>query len=232
MAQNLQIGFGVAVNNTFFHKGNSVYKDEYHGTGLFPGGGAFTAVSLQMSDAWSLRSGIGFHIKQYRVLIGNMGVEGVEGHFSMDVRFNCLELPVVLAYQTAEKKVFKYEYRLGLVSSYYMPVQQGSGFSLEGSVPAEMGISSPEPTWEKTYSPDIFLSVALLKNHQNTRRHEFAISYQYGLLPTAPFEYNAYVRTSKANINIDAVLRPTLSSFMLSYTFYPRWLNFGGVTEE
>lgn len=226
-AQLLQVGIGAAANNTFFHKGNSVYEGKYHGRDIAPAGGLFTTVSLRLSDLWSLQSGFGFHIKQYRVRTQNFGITGIEGYFYYDARFHCLEIPLVLAFKTARPRMFKFEYRLGLVNSYYIPVQDGYGFRLEGTIPVTAGVSSPMPGWEKTYSPDIFISVALLKFGNNQRRHGFAISYQYGLLETAKFNYEVKIKTSTVDNVYPVELRPTLSAFMLSYTFYPKWLTFG-----
>jgi hypothetical protein len=226
-AQNVQVGIGVAGNNTFFHKGSSQYEEENTGGAIYPGAGALVALNLRLTDVWTLRSGLGFHIKQYRVLTDNFDLDGIDGFFNFYARFNCLEVPVILGYKTAKQKEYKFEYRLGLVSSYYMPVQTGTGFELEGSVPASMGIVSPEPAWQNTYSPDIYLGVALLKNKNNTRRHEFSVSYQYGLLPTSEFRYTAWISTGSTARVYRTTLVPNLSSFMLSYVFYPNWLSFG-----
>jgi hypothetical protein len=226
-SQNFQAGLGLAANNTFFHKGSSEYVDANTGGAIVPAAGVFASANFRLSDSWTARSGLGFHVKKYRVVTENIDFPEVAGEFHFDAGFNCLEVPLVIAYRTSKPKVYKFEYSAGVVCSYYIPVQMGTGYAFEGAVPAALGIYSTRQAWQNTYSPDLFLSVGLLKMDNKERRHEFAISYQYGLAATSEFRYTAFLSNDAATRVYQNVMKPTLSSFMLKYTFYPRWLSFG-----
>src|SRR6476620_1302325 len=86
-SQNIQAGFGVAVNNTFFHKGSSQYIDENTGGAISPGGGVFGKLFFRLNESWSILTGAGVYLKQYRVVTENLDFPGVEGHFNFDAKF-------------------------------------------------------------------------------------------------------------------------------------------------
>ena len=206
-SQNIQAGFGVALNNTFFHKGNSEYIDESTGGAIAPGFGIFGKLFFRINDSWAVRTGAGVHLKKYRCVTENLDFPGVDGQFNFDAGFISPEVPLVISYKTAKQKKYKFEY--SAVSSFYIPYQYSLGFDLEGDVPATVGIYSTYQAWQSTYSPDLYLSVSLLQMDEMERRQEFSISYQYGLLPTIEFHYVAYLANDAVTRVYPTKLAPT-----------------------
>jgi len=231
-AQTVQAGFGVAINNTFFHKGDSRYINENTGGAISPGFGAFGKLFFRLSESWAIRTGAGVHLKKYRCVTENLEFPGVDGHFNFDVKFTCVEIPLVISYKTAKQKPYKFEYSAGVVSSLYIPSSMASGYEMTGNVPPSIGIYSTYQAWKTTYSPDLYVSVSLLKMDDMERRQEFSISYQYGLMPTSEFRYVAFMANDVVTKVFPTKLAPTLSSFMLTYTYYPRWLSFAPLGES
>jgi hypothetical protein len=226
--QRIQAGFGLSANNTFYHHGSSVYfYSQNFGTGISPGFGISSHINFGLTESWSIRSGLAYHFKRYRVMIRDYTIKEVDGYFYFDAGFHSLEVPLLISYKTPKEKKYKFEYRAGIVSSFYIPATITTGYSMEFTGPAAFVVGTTPMPDEQTYSPDIYIGVSLLRMNDKMRRQEFTISYQYGLLPTMRYDLNAAISVPGQNTIYSAILRPTLSSFMLSYAFYPRWLNFG-----
>jgi hypothetical protein len=225
-SQNIQAGFGVAINNTFFHKGNSEYIDENTGGAIAPGFGVFGKLFFRLNESWAIRTGAGVHLKKYRCVTENLDFPGVDGQFNFEANFTSIEIPLVISYKTSKQKTYKFEYSAGVVSSFHIPYSMEIGYEMDGTVPPVIGMYSTYQAWESTYSPDLYISVSLLKMDNMERRQEFSISYQYGLAPTSEFHYMAFLANDVVTRVFPTKLAPTLSSFMLKYTYYPRWLSF------
>jgi hypothetical protein len=232
-AQKVQAGFGASANNTFFHKGESEYQDEYYSRGISPGIGFTMPVNFRLGRSFNLRSGFAYQVKRYRVLIADPEEPKSSVIFNFESAFNCLEVPLILSYRTPEQKKYKVEYSLGIVNSFYFPSGHSLGYSFEGEIkPVNQGIYLLDSKEQYSYSPDLYIGIGLLNMLNGSRRHEFSISYQYGLMPTMQKNIYAFVIEDSGTREYFAKLRPTLSSFMLNYIFYPKWLNWGIVEEE
>ena len=54
LCQSLHLGVTIGANNTFLHKGKSIYNDENHGTGIAPGIVAGIDANIGLNYSWHL----------------------------------------------------------------------------------------------------------------------------------------------------------------------------------
>jgi hypothetical protein len=227
-AQKLSIGIGASANNTFFHKHTSNYDRAHVSGAISPAMGISFPVNLALSPLWTLRSGLAAHLKRYRAVMGNFEEPFKNVSFSFESSFVSPEIPLIISFKTAKEKKYKFEYRAGIVNSWYIPGFISYGSSYEGTaeppflsmvvLPYKRGI---------TYSPDLYLAVGLLNMINGARRHEFTLSYQYGFAATQQYRLFAVMSDNNGGQEYWPLFRPSLSSFMLSYTFYPRLFSWG-----
>ena len=219
---------GASANNTFFHKGASVYDGKYVSGAISPGLGVSIPVNFNLSPAWSLRSGVAVHVKRYRVIMSGFDAPFENVRFFFESPFASPEIPIIIAFKNPREKKYKFEYRLGVVNTLNIPLGTSHGYSYEGIQDAPiMEIYIRDFKKRTYYSPDLYVAVGLLNMVNGGRRHEFTLSYQYGFGNVQSYELFAIMANPDASREMHVRLTPTISSFMLSYNFYPRQLKWG-----
>ncbi|MDQ3047350.1 MAG: outer membrane beta-barrel protein [Bacteroidota bacterium] len=230
--QKLQLGIGANINGTIFQKGKSTYDNYFFETKTKAGFGLSIPCYIKVNNHWTIRTGVGFQNKKYHFEQNRFDFPNVtegSGSFYMQIKFTSLEVPLIFCFSPANKdKKFKIEYKLGCVLTYNAPKVMTVGveeFKYNGTDTCNYQFSINTQSWSKYFSPDIYAGISLIKTKESIRRHELTLSYQHSFTPSTKFDFSSSLWTSSLKKNYQATLRPTLSYFALTYTFYPKWLN-------
>lgn len=228
-AQRFQMGFSATINNTFFHKGQSVYDNKYYNQKMAPGVGFSIPCNIALSDRWTLRSGIGFQTKKYHFEQNKYDFPGAvdkTGSFYFKMRFNTFEVPLVMCFSPRKNEGITIEYKIGCILTQNFPIVTTLGYSTfeyTGSDAYSYSLSSPAIDWNSYFSPDIYAGISFLKIKENTRRHELTLSFQYSPVPSTQSQTSLQLSTSTLTKTYEAILKPNLSCVALTYSYYPRW---------
>lgn len=229
--QKLQLGLSASINSTFFHKGQSFYDNYFFKTRTKTCIGLSVPTYLKFTDNWSFKTGIGFQNKKYHFEQNKYDFPNVidgSGSYYFEMKFTAIEVPLLICYfQNFDNKKFSIEYKLGCVFSYNIPTAQTLGYSTfkyNGNDVCFTKINVNE-NWAKTYSPDIYIAISILKTKESLRKHELTLSYQYGFLKTTQYEFSSMLSNSTLTKEYHAILKPYLSYIALTYEFFPKWLN-------
>jgi hypothetical protein len=227
----ISVGLNAGINNTFFHKAGSEYDPGVFTPMMDQGLGLSVPVVFDLHPNWSLRSGAGFVVKQFSFNQDSFPLTSVKGSMQSRNRINALEIPLIIGFKrTLGEKKFLFEYQAGVVAAFNSDTRQKTEF-----FPAEnAGDSAASVSGVAFYkrrpfrfSPDLYVAVTLIRFSESMRRHQFTLSYQYGLNNVSDVFYSNYAESEGQSTVYSATLRPRLSYLSLSYTFFPRWLQWG-----
>jgi hypothetical protein len=223
-AQDIQVGFMPVVNMGVYQHGRSHYNHDDIKGGLTFGGGVWLPVRLAAGSRVALVTGLGWQRKSFKAT-HSIEAPGVSGTVRVSRNFSCLELPLIGAYTSGAGNT-RVEYQAGLVMSYNMPTAESMGFTVEGTEPGGSGVWLLPSNWEKTPSPDVFAGISLVHYREQARRWQMTMAFQYGLLSTSRMNLYADVYSATGARYYLNFLRPALSILSLSFTVWPKWLNF------
>lgn len=233
-AQRFQIGMTVSGNITFPHKATSNYSTTNFSAVPKFANGFELPVDFHLNKVWSFRSGFNFCIKQSALSFNNIDFPDLiyKGYFRRNSRINAFQLPLILVYHYPGTKKKGFSAFLGVLFSkhYLVAVGTKSNFSLQaiGNDLIKYEFSTTANFGSYT-TPEIYFGVShrIFHKTEHIVRHEFKLSFEYAV--NESIEQNLEVRFNSPiqNSLFDARISPRLSSFKLSYTFYPLWWAFG-----
>ena len=229
--QKIQLGLSASLNKTFFHKGQSEYDNFYFQAKSKMGTGLAVPAYYKFSDNWTLKSGIGYQNKKYHFEQNKFDFPNVaEGssYFYYQIKFKTVEVPLIICYSSADtNKTFKIEYKIGCVLSFNSPHTMTHGYQLfhySGTDTVNFKFAVPE-NWAKYFSPDLYISIGVLKSKGLLRHHELSISYQYSFIKSTKYAFFSELATNSLTKEYNAIVTPNLSYVALTYTCFPKWLN-------
>lgn len=230
--QKLQIGIGVDVANTFFHRSNSDFDNSLFRGGMGRSVGVYSIGHYRLSDNLNFSLGIGVQPKKYSFRHYDFNFPDVEGYIQFKPTIVAVEIPLLISYEVLLNENLFLNYQLGAVLGWnsntvitisYNGPNPTVDFPVNDTISNNYSFSENLST---IFSPDVYAGISLIKRKEGLRKFEIGISYQYGFVNTQKFVYTATIETSQQKKIYNAVIEPKLSYLAFRFVFYPKWLAF------
>jgi len=226
-AQNVQIGISGGITNTIFRKSASSFGNSKFYALPMPGIAFSLPVFFKFSPVLSLKTGIGYQSKRYRVEQRDFDADGLKGRIFYGAAYNVGELPILLSFKPLNGKKYRLEYSAGCVLTYNSPSSTTSGSGITGSdSTTSIRVSSDLQQWKNTFSPDLYIGISLGNYKNNFRNYQLTLSYQHGLAQLDPSSFSTEIVSGSLTKKETIVLNPLLSGFTFTYTYFPKFFNF------
>lgn len=223
-AQKLELGLSFNANTCVFNKGTSYFDQYYYSVKLRPGWGLSIPTYFHLSKNWLLKSGIGLHVKEFRFTQDKFDYTNFRLKTFKNKRFNIIEVPLLACLRTHLSKDIATELSTGVIFALSIPSVDKTGFSLKtyDTTLLVFEVTSSEEKWRKTFSPDLYFGISFNKNEAGVVKRQLTISFQYGLIPTEEFTLSTKVSNSGLSKDYLVAVKPQLSTFTITYSFFPR----------
>jgi hypothetical protein len=223
-AQKFRAGISLNSNTSFFNKGSTPYDHYYYTAKSRTRFGLTVPVYFEVDKRWSLKSGIGLQVKEYRFMQDKFDFQTFRLKTYINKRFTTFEIPILGCFKTKLKNNYDIEFSTGVIMALNIPDMNKVGYSVTTFDTSHLffDVMSPEGKWIKTFSPDLYGGISFVKNRDGLRRSQWIISYQYGLKPTEEFTLSSHISNSGILKEYSATIKPQLSSIIIGYTFFPR----------
>jgi hypothetical protein len=223
--QSIQLGLSANLNTTFFHKAYSKYDDHFYKPRPSIRFGSSVPLYIDLKKNYVLKTGIGWQIQTTRLVLDRFDFPDFNGKIISSMTYSKIEIPLLICYKKNWKKNLNIEYSSGCILSLNYPFFSTAKFSYEISS-ASIRYVNPELNLKKTFSSELYVGLSLIKNKNNSRRHQVTLSYQYSINPTTKYHIATILTNSSMTKEYKATIRPRLSCIIFSYTFFPKWLSF------
>lgn len=227
IAQKNQFGIGIGVANTFFHSTSSSKLDkQYYETKSRRNMGISFYFVHDLSEKLAITTGLILQPKSYAFVQDNFDMPDVKGSVQIIPKIFALEVPILLTYNI---KQLNEKYYLGFLIGPDFVLNSTSAITFSSNINLNANTIGDtlfydnyiSKNFSSIVSVDVHASIKLTKKQDQHRKFELILSYQYGLMNTQKFNYEANLRTNQSGEkHFNAVFAPSLSYLSLRFIYY------------
>lgn len=226
-AQNIQLGFGSGLNTNYFRSSYSDFDGSSFKSLPAPGVNIFVPVYLNLNQHFALKTGIGYQLKRYTLVQTQFEIPGVSGTIRYGSGFGVGEFPILASFKPGTSGKLKIEMLGGCVMSVNSWQSTFISSEIHESIePANVTVRSGNELRNNTYSADLYVGISLCSFKDRHLSQQLIFAYQYGLTPISRSVFTTEISTATASEKHNIILKPVLSGFTLTYSFFPGRLRF------
>lgn len=225
-AQQVQVGFSAGINSTSARLTLSTFDKSKFISKPSPGLTIGIPVYIKLENNLALKTGVGFQLRRYQIIQNQFDIPNLVGSLSFGSGFGVGEVPILVSFKPISIRKTKLEFLAGGVFSINSLLSTSISSSIdESEEPVLLSISSGNDFVNNSYSADFYLGISLGKYKNNNCIQQLTLAYQYGIIPLARSSFTTTIATDKNAESHFVVVKPMLSSIILSYAFYPKkWI--------
>lgn len=225
-AQKIEIGAGASFNYNFLSKGHSEYDPRFFKTSPTLGMGLSIPVNYHYSKKVDLRTGLGFKYRTYSIYQDNFDIPNFNARLTNSVNFVSWEIPLLISYQANFIKNTKIQYLGGVVMALNSPQMISSSSEAFGGDTGFVSVSQfSTDNLKNSLACDLYAGISFVRYRNAVKHSQITLAFQYGYMPLGINKITNQASNSQTNKTFNALLKPSMSSVIVEFVRYPRWLN-------